>query len=51
VDALKRGIFSCRVPGKHRDRLYYFKVHLLGPDGSPGPPSNRTRVDPGSAGE
>ena len=43
--------FDCNVPGKLRDTLYFFKVHLIGPEGQLGPPSNRIRVDaiaPGS---
>lgn len=43
--------FSCQVPGKRRDTLYFFKVHLIGPEGELGPASNRTKVDaiaPGS---
>ena len=36
--------FFCRVPGKVRGRLYYFKVHLIGSEGAVGPSSNRVRV-------
>jgi hypothetical protein len=36
--------FACKVPGKVKDGLYFFKVHLIGPDGNLGPASNRTRV-------
>jgi len=38
--------FQCRIPGKRKDALYYFKVHLMGPEGSPGPAPERIRLDP-----
>lgn len=37
--------FDCKVPGKARDTLYFFKVHLMGSEGQLGPASNRTKVD------
>jgi len=51
VEVITADGFSCKVPGKVRDTLYFFKVHLIGPDGELGPPSNRTKVEavaPGS---
>jgi hypothetical protein len=36
--------FLCRVPGVMRGRINYFQVHLIGPDGVLGPPSNRVKV-------
>ena len=38
------GKFFCRVPGKREGRIYFFKVYLLCPEGSMGPPSNRIQV-------
>ncbi len=49
VEALEKGGFSCSIPGKRRDALYYFKVHLIGPEGGLGPASDRVRVDPVSS--
>lgn len=49
VETLSEGSFSCRVPGKRKDALYFFKVHPLGPAGEPGAASNRVRVDPVSS--
>lgn len=37
--------FVCKVPGKVKDGLYFFKVHLIGPEGELGPPSERIRID------
>ena len=36
--------FFCRVPGKSEGQIYFFKVHLIGPERVVGPPSNRVRV-------
>lgn len=49
VEVLEQGGFSCNIPGKRKDALYYFKVHLIGPEGGLGPPSDRVRVDPVSS--
>ncbi len=46
-EVLEGGGFRCRVPGKRRENLYFFKVHLLGPEGEIGPPSDRARVSSG----
>jgi hypothetical protein len=35
--------FGCELP-LERQEIYYFKVHLLGPDDAVGPPSNTVRV-------
>ena len=36
--------FYCKVPGKLRGHIYYFKVYLAGPEGDLGPSSNSVRV-------
>ncbi len=36
--------FSCKVPGKRKGRIYFFKVYLFGPEGSTGPPSNSLQI-------
>jgi hypothetical protein len=47
VDAFTSGEgFACRVPGKRKDALYFFKVHVIGPEGDLGPASARVRVEP-----
>lgn len=47
VDAVTSGEgFSCRIPGKRKDALYFFKVHLIGPEGGLGPASERVKVEP-----
>ncbi|MBW1999668.1 MAG: hypothetical protein JRJ29_17110 [Deltaproteobacteria bacterium] len=38
-----RGV-ECRLKGKEKDRVYYFKVHLVGDKGLMGPPSNIAKV-------
>jgi hypothetical protein len=35
-----------RIPGKRKDALYFFKVHVIGPEGGLGPASERRRVGP-----
>ncbi|MDY7034958.1 MAG: hypothetical protein SV375_02175 [Thermodesulfobacteriota bacterium] len=40
----KEGFF-CRVPGKMRGQIYFFKVHLIGQDETVGPPSLKIRVE------
>jgi predicted small lipoprotein YifL len=46
-EVVEGGEFRCRVPGMSRENLYFFQVRLLGPEGGPGPPSNRARVSSG----
>lgn len=47
VDTITSGKgFSCRIPGKRKDALHFFKVHLIGPEGALGPASERVRVEP-----
>ncbi len=46
VETLSEGTFSCNVPGKRKDALYFFKAHPIGPNGGLGPASNRIRVAP-----
>ncbi len=36
--------FFCKVPGEIKRQISFFKVHLTGPEGVVGPPSNRVRV-------
>jgi len=36
--------FNCEVPVDVKEDIYYFKVHLLGPDNAVGPSSNTVRV-------
>ena len=44
VEVITAEGFACKVPGKRKDALYFFKVHVIGPDGELGPASNRVRV-------
>lgn len=46
-EVIEEGGFSCRVPGKVKGQIYFFKVHLIGKDGSMGPTSERIRLDEG----
>ncbi len=48
-DTLDQGVivegnFLCRILGKDRGKVYFFKVHLIGAEGAMGPPSNTVRV-------
>lgn len=36
--------FSCRVPIYSRGKVYFFKVRLIGPEGTLGPPSSTVKV-------
>ena len=36
--------FRCRISKKDNGRIYFFKVHLIGPNGADGPASNMVRV-------
>lgn len=45
VETITEEGFACKIPGKRKDALYYFKVHLIGPEGAMGPASERVRVD------
>ncbi len=36
--------FFCKMPAKSEQQIYYFKVHLMGPGGAIGPPSNVVKV-------
>ena len=36
--------FFCRVPAKMKGQIYFFKVHLIGPEKAVGPTSNRVRI-------
>ena len=39
------GGLLCKVPAKMKQQIYFYKVHLVGPDSTVGPPSNRIRLD------
>jgi hypothetical protein len=43
-EVVKGAGFGCEVPVDVKEDIYYFKVHLLGPDNTVGPPSNAVRV-------
>jgi hypothetical protein len=43
-EVVSDGRFSCKVPGKLKGQIYFFKVYLLGPDNAMGPPSHRIKV-------
>jgi hypothetical protein len=45
-EAVRGNRFNCEVPVDVKEDLYYFKVHLLGPDNTAGPPSNTVRMAP-----
>ena len=36
--------FFLRMPVEKRERIYFLKVHLIGPESAVGPPSNKVRV-------
>lgn len=36
--------FTCKVRGRRKDRVHYFRVHFLGDRGVMGPPSNVVKV-------
>jgi len=36
--------FFCKVPGKRRGQIYFFRVHLIGQGETVGPPSDKIRV-------
>ncbi len=46
VESITGEGLNCKIPGKRKDALHYFKVHLIGPEGALGPASERVRVDP-----
>ena len=43
-EVLVDGDFLCHMPGNDQDKVYFFKVHLIGTEGTMGPPSNTVRV-------
>ena len=43
-EVARDGGFFCKVPGKFKGQIYFFKVHLIGKDGSMGPPSDRVKI-------
>ena len=44
-EAVTEGGLFCKVPARMKQQVYFFKVHLMGPDSTVGPPSNRIRLD------
>ena len=44
-EVVTKGGLSCKVPVRMRQQIYFFKVQLIGPDNSLGPPSNRVRLE------
>ncbi len=36
--------FFCKVPVEKKGQIIFLKVHLFGPEGAMGPPSNRVKV-------
>jgi len=44
-EAVTGDVFSFAMPEIRRGNIYYFEVRVIGPDGSPGPPSKRVRVE------
>ena len=44
-EVFTEGSLSCKVPAQMKQQVYFFKVHLLGPDNTVGPPSDRIRLD------
>jgi hypothetical protein len=44
-EAVTGDVFSFKMPGIRRGNIYYFEVRVMGPDGSPGAPSDRVRVE------
>jgi hypothetical protein len=45
TEAVTEEEFHCRVPAKKRGHVYFLEVHLIGPEGVLGPPSNRVMVE------
>ena len=44
TEVIQKKSFLCRVPGKMKGQIYYFRVHLIGPKGAIGPPSERVKL-------
>jgi hypothetical protein len=44
-EAITGDVFSFKMPGIRRGNIYFFEVRLIGPEGNPGPPSNRVQVE------
>ena len=36
--------FHYRLPGMAKDRVYFFRVNIIGPEGAPGLPSNQVQI-------
>lgn len=43
-EVIQEGDFFCRVPGKMRGQVYFFKVHLISAEGTLGPASNQVKI-------
>lgn len=44
-ETIEAGALFCKVPAETKDRIYFFRVHLVGPKGILGPPSKTVWVD------
>lgn len=44
-EAVTGDVFSFKVPAVRRGSIYFFEARVIGADGSPGPASNRVRVE------
>lgn len=44
-EALTGDAFSFTMPGIRRGNVYYFEVRVVDPEGNPGPPSKRVKVE------
>jgi len=44
-ETIKAGALSCKVPAKGKGQIYFFRVQLVGSNGTLGPSSNTVRVD------
>jgi hypothetical protein len=43
-EVVQEGAFSCKVPGKIKGQVYFFKVQLISTEGVVGPVSNQVRI-------
>ncbi|MEW6669945.1 MAG: hypothetical protein AB1512_32445 [Thermodesulfobacteriota bacterium] len=44
LEVIQGDEFFCRVPGKMKGHVYFFKVHLISMEGTLGPASNQVRI-------
>jgi hypothetical protein len=43
-EAIKGEGFSYRLKNRPKDRIYFFRVNVIGPEGTLGPPSNQIQI-------